>query len=268
MLHHRACYSLGGANVLTILLLLCLFAFLAGFIDSIVGGGGLILLPAMLILRPDLELATVLGTNKGSAFLGTLTSTIQYSRTVGIPWRVMLPAAFAGFIFSALGAFTVTKIDNDFMRPFVIVLLVTVAVYTFFKKDFGTLHAPNVNERKQRVIALVAGAVIGFYDGFFGPGTGSFLIFIFIGLVGFSFLAASASAKAINFAANLAAFLLFAATGHVEYSLAVPLALCNILGSLLGSRIAVSRGSSFVRVLFLVVVTGVIARLSYDTFVK
>ncbi len=253
---------------MSILLLLCLFAFLAGFVDSIVGGGGLILLPALIILRPDLDLATVLGTNKGAAFLGTLTSTIQYARTVGIPWRVMLPAALAGFIFSALGAFTVTQVDNDFMRPFIILLLVAVAVYTFFKKDFGTLHAPKVTERKQRLIALVAGASIGFYDGFFGPGTGSFLIFIFISVVGFSFLAASASAKLINFAANFAAFLLFASTGHIAYTLALPMAACNILGSLLGSRVAVLRGSGFVRILFLVVVTGVIARLSYDTFVK
>jgi uncharacterized membrane protein YfcA len=253
---------------LTVLLLLCFFAFLAGFVDSIVGGGGLILLPALIILRTDLELATVLGTNKGSAVWGTLTSTIQYSRFVGIPWRVMLPAALAGFVFSALGAFTVTHVRNDFLRPFIIVLLVAVAIYTFFKKDFGTLHAPKVNEQKQRLIALAAGAVIGFYDGFFGPGTGSFLIFIFIGLVGFSFLAASASAKVINFAANFSAFLLFAATGHIEYSLALPLALCNITGSLLGSRLAVLRGSGFVRVLFLVVVTGVIARLSYDTFLR
>ncbi len=253
---------------MTVLLLLCLFAFLAGFIDSIVGGGGLILLPALLILRPDLELATALGTNKGAAFLGTLTSTIQYSRTVGIPWRVMLPAAVTGFFFAALGAFTVTRIENDFLQPFIIVLLVVVAIYTFFKKDFGSLHAPRVNEAKQRLIAVAAGAIIGFYDGFFGPGTGSFLIFIFIGLVGFSFLAASASAKVINFAANLAAFFLFAATGHIAYSLALPMAVCNILGSFLGSRLAVLRGSSFVRVLFLVVVTGVIARLSYDTFLK
>lgn len=251
---------------MTTLLLLCLFAFLAGFIDSIVGGGGLIALPALLILRPDLELATVLGTNKGAAFLGTLTSTVQYSRTIGIPWRVMLPAALTGFVFSALGAFTVTRVENDFLRPFIIVLLVTVAIYTFFKKDFGSLHAPRVNESKQRLIAIAAGAVIGFYDGFFGPGTGSFLIFIFIGLVGFSFLAASASAKVINFAANFSAFLLFAAMGHVAYSLALPMAACNILGSFLGSRLAVLRGSGFVRILFLVVVTGVIARLSYDTF--
>ena len=251
---------------MTILLLLCFFAFLAGFIDSIVGGGGLILLPALIILRPDLDLATILGTNKGSAVWGTLASTLQYSRTVGIPWRVMLPAALTGFIFSGLGALTVTHVENDFLRPFILVLLIAVAVYTFFKKDFGHLHAPKVNEHKQRLIATAAGAVIGFYDGFFGPGTGSFLIFIFIGLVGFSFLAASASAKVINFATNFAAFIFFAVTGHVAYTLTLPMAVCNIAGSFLGSRLAVLRGSGFVRGLFLMVVIGVIARLSYDTF--
>jgi uncharacterized protein len=253
---------------LTILLLLCLFAFVAGFIDSIVGGGGLILLPALLILRPDLDLATVLGTNKGAAVWGTLTATIQYSRSVGIPWRVMLPAAVTGFIFSGLGAFVVTHVNNDGLRPFIIVLLVVVAIYTFFKKDFGSLHAPTMNAHKQRFVGMAAGAVLGFYDGFFGPGTGSFLIFIFIGLIGFSFLAASASAKVINFATNVAAVLYFAFTNHIVYSLALPMALCTVLGSFLGSRVAVLRGSGFVRVLFLVVVTGVIARLSYDTFLR
>jgi uncharacterized protein len=250
----------------TLLLLLCFFAFLAGFIDSVVGGGGLILIPALLILRPDLDLATVLGTNKGAAVWGTLTATLQYSRTVGIPWCVMLPAAIAGFIFSGLGAFAITRIDNDFLRPFVIVLLIGVAIYTFFKKDFGSLHAPSVTQNKQRLVSILAGAILGFYDGFFGPGTGSFLIFIFIGLIGFSFLAASASAKIINFATNASAVLLFAFTGHIAYSLALPMALCVAAGALLGSRLAVLRGSSFVRVLFLVVVTGVIMRLSYDTF--
>jgi uncharacterized protein len=250
----------------TLLLLLCFFAFLAGFIDSVVGGGGLILIPALLILRPDLDLATVLGTNKGAAVWGTLTATLQYSRTVGIPWGVMLPAAIAGFIFSGLGAFAITRIDNDFLRPFVIVLLIGVAIYTFFKKDFGSLHAPSVTQNKQRLVSILAGAILGFYDGFFGPGTGSFLIFIFIGLIGFSFLAASASAKIINFATNASAVLLFAITGHIAYSLALPMALCVAAGALVGSRLAVLRGSSFVRVLFLVVVTGVIMRLSYDTF--
>jgi uncharacterized protein len=253
---------------LTVLILLCFFAFLAGFIDSIVGGGGLILLPALLILRPDLDLATVLGTNKGAAVWGTLTATLQYSRSVGIPWRVMLPAALAGFIFSGVGAFVVTHVSNDGLRPFIIVLLAAVAIYTFLKKDFGNLHAPKVNETTQRLIGVAAGSVIGFYDGFFGPGTGSFLIFIFIGLIGFSFLAASASAKVINFATNLAAVLYFALTNHIVYSLAIPMAGCTMLGSFLGSRVAVVRGSGFVRILFLVVVIGVIVRLSYDTFIR
>lgn len=224
------------------------------------------MIPALLILRPDLDLTTVLGTNKGAAVWGTLTATLQYSRTVGIPWRVMLPAAVTGFIFSGLGAFAVTKVDNDFLRPFIIVLLVGVAIYTFFKKDFGSLHAPSVSENKQRLVGILAGATLGFYDGFFGPGTGSFLIFIFIGLIGFGFLAASASAKIINFATNVSAVLLFAFTGHIAYALALPMALCVAAGAFLGSRTAVLRGSSFVRVLFLVVVTGVILRLSYDTF--
>jgi uncharacterized protein len=259
---------LAELSLLTILILLCFFALLAGFIDSVVGGGGLILLPALLILRPDLDLATILGTNKGAAVWGTLTATLHYSRTVGIPWRVMLPAAIVGFVFSGLGAFVVTKVPNDFLRPLIIVLLLAVALYTLFKKEFGKLHAPHLPATKQRLVGLAAGAVMGFYDGFFGPGTGSFLIFIFIGVAGFSFLAASASAKVINFAANVAAFLYFALTDHIAYSLALPMALCNVLGSFLGSRLAVVRGSGFVRVLFLVVVTGVILRLGYDTFLR
>jgi uncharacterized protein len=250
----------------TVLLLLCFFAFLAGFIDSIVGGGGLILIPALLILRPDLDLATILGTNKGAAVWGTLTATLHYSRKVGIPWRVMLPAAVAGFIFSGLGAFAVTKVDNDFLRPFIIILLVGVAIYTFFKKDFGRLHAPSVSENKQRLVGILAGATLGFYDGFFGPGTGSFLILVLVGFIGFSFLAASASAKVINFASNLSAVFLFAFTGHIAYALVLPMAVCVMAGSWVGSRLAVVRGSAFVRVLFLVVVTGIILRLSYDTF--
>ena len=123
-----------------------------------------------------------------------------------------------------------------------------------------------MSENKQRLVGILAGATLGFYDGFFGPGTGSFLIFIFIGLIGFGFLAASASAKIINFATNVSAVLLFAFTGHIAYALALPMALCVAAGAFLGSRTAVLRGSSFVRVLFLVVVTGVILRLSYDTF--
>ena len=145
-------------------------------------------------------------------------------------------------------------------------LLVLVAVYTFIKKDFGSLHAPKLTEQKERLYGLLIGASIGFYDGFFGPGTGSFLIFIFIGLFGFNFLAASAAAKVINVATNLSALLYFGYKGYIMYEVAVPMAVCSIIGSQLGTRTALNRGVGFVRVLFLVVVTGIILKFAYDTY--
>ncbi len=246
--------------------LLCLFAFLAGFIDSIVGGGGLILLPAMLLLHPELPLATALGTNKAVAFFGVLTATLHYARTVGIPWKTMMPSAITGFSFSFLGAYVVSLLSHINLRPLILIIVFLVAIYNFIKKDFGKFHAPKRSPQTQNWIGIMAGAVIGFYDGFLGPGTGSFLIFVCIALMGFSFLAASASAKLVNMATNLAAVLLFASKGHIVYGLVFPLALCNILGAVLGSRLAVLKGSGFVRSLFLVVVIGVMLRLAYDTF--
>lgn len=248
--------------------LLCLFAFLAGFIDSIVGGGGLILIPAILLLHPELPLATTLGTNKAVALFGILTATFQYARTVGIPWKIMSPAAVTGFIFSWLGAYVVTLLSEVNLRPFILIILFLVAIYTFIKKDFGKFHAPTRSIKTQIWIGILAAAGIGFYDGFLGPGTGSFLTFALIGLMSFSFLTAAASARFINLSTNLAAAILFAFKGNILYSLFLPLALCNVLGAFLGSRVVVLKGSEFVRILFLVVVVGFMARLSYDTFFK
>ncbi len=248
--------------------LLCLFAFLAGFIDSIVGGGGLILLPAVLVIHPELSLATVLGTNKATSIWGTLTATIQYSRQVGIPWPVMIPSAISGFVFSLLGAYGVTLVSGVGLKPFILIVLLLVAIYTFIKKDFGKIHAPKRSMQTQRWIGILAGAGLGFYDGFLGPGTGSFLIFVFIALMGFSFLAASTSAKLINLSSNVAAVIFFAYSGNIAYHLAIPMAVCSILGAFLGSRLAILKGSEFVRILFLIVVIGVILRLTYDTFFK
>ena len=246
--------------------ILCFFAFLAGFVDSMVGGGGLILLPAILVIYPDLTLATALGTNKATSIWGTLTATLQYARTVGIPWAVMLPSAVAGFIFSFIGAKVVTLVSGIALRPLILLILLLVTIYTFIKKDFGKIHAPTRSVSNQRWIGILAGTIIGFYDGFLGPGTGSFLIFVFIALMGFSFLAASASAKVINLATNIAAVILFTSTGNIAYHLAIPMAVCSVVGAFLGSRLAVLKGSGFVRVLFLVVVMGVMAKLGYDTF--
>lgn len=251
------------------LALLCGFAFLAGLIDAVVGGGGLIQLPALMLILPqyvERDIASLFGTNKLSAMCGTTLAAFQYSRRIRINWHSILPAAIAAFIFSFLGARAVSAVKPAMLQPVILVLLVAVAIYTWIKKDFGSLHAPAFTAHKERTFGIAVGVVIGFYDGFFGPGTGSFLIFAFIGLFGFDFLSASASAKVINVATNLSAVLYFAWTDRVLYHYALPMAACNIAGAVLGARIALSKGNRFVRVLFLVVVGGLIARLAWQMF--
>ncbi len=245
---------------------LCFFAFLAGFIDSIVGGGGLIQLPALLIFLPGTPIPTLLGTGKVSSLAGTSMAILRYARNVSIPWPAVLPAALSAFVFSFLGARAVSLLDPALLRPLILVLLVAVFVYTLTKKDLGALHAPRLSGRAETGYALLVGTLIGFYDGFFGPGTGSFLIFAFVGLFGFNFLAASAAAKTVNLATNLSALVYFAATDNIIYRVALPMAACSIIGSFAGTRLAIAKGSGFVRVLFLVVVSGIICKLAYDYF--
>jgi len=248
------------------LLALCGFAFLAGFVDAVVGGGGLIQIPALFVLMPQLPPALLFGTNKFASVWGTLSAAIQYARRVPPIWRTVLPAAAAALLCSFLGAHAVSAIQPALLRPLILVLLLAVLGYTLWKKDFGALHAPHLSHARQLWLGLATGGVIGFYDGFFGPGTGSFLIFAFVGLFGFSFLAASASAKVVNVVTNLAALAYFASHGDVLYATALPMAACNVAGSLAGSRLALRRGSGFVRGLFIVVVVALIARFAYDIF--
>lgn len=246
--------------------LLCAFAFLAGFVDSVVGGGGLVQIPALMILLPGAPIPTLWGTNKLAAVCGTSFATYRYARHVTIDFRVIAPAATIAFVFSILGSRAVTLLRPEFLRPIVLVLLIAVAAYVFFVKDLGLIHKPKHARRRALGIAVVIAAVLGFYDGFFGPGTGSFLIFAFVGIFGFDFLAASASAKLINLATNLGAALYFGATGHILYRLALPMAACNVIGALAGTRLAILKGSRFVRVLFLVVVAALIVRLAQQLF--
>lgn len=248
------------------LLLLCAFSLLAGFVDSVVGGGGLIQLPALLILLPGVSVPTLFGTNKMAAIAGTSVAAYRYSRHVTIDWKLVGPAAAAAFIFSSLGSRTITLLKPAFLRPVVLVLLVAVAIYVFVVKDLGLIHKPKHAQRKAVWLGILTGAVIGFYDGFFGPGTGSFLIFIFVGIFGFDFLAASAGAKVINLATNLASVLYFGVTGHILYGVALPMAACNIAGSIAGTRLAILKGSRFVRVFFLVVVAALIVKLAHQLF--
>jgi len=248
---------------------LCLFAFLAGLVDSVVGGGGLIQLPALFIFLPSPlsdSLVSIFGTNKLSSICGTAMAAAQYSRRVQINWPSIFPAGLTAFMFSALGVYAVFAVEPKVLKPLVLFLLVAVAIHTYWRRDFGNLHAPQFTAHRERQFGILVGVVIGFYDGFFGPGTGSFLIFIFIGLFGFDFLTASASAKIINFATNLSAVIYFAVTHRIFYQFAVPMGLCNMLGAWTGSRLAILKGNAFVRVFFLVVVAVMILRYGWEVF--
>lgn len=248
--------------------LLAAAGFLAGLIDAVVGGGGLIQIPALFSMLPNTVPATVLGTNKLAGIFGTTAAAINYGRRVRLAWRAALPAAGAAFVFAFLGAYTVTHIPTDAIRKSLPFILLAVAAYTFAKKDFGSIHAPRHNGSKELVIAMLIGCGIGFYDGLFGPGTGSFLIFLFVRFFGFDFLAASAVSKVVNVATNFAALLWFGYSGHILWQLALLMAVCNVAGSLVGTRLAIKHGSGFVRKLFLVVVSVLILKTAYDAFLK
>jgi len=252
-------------DVMTYILIFA-FAFLAGFIDSIVGGGGLIQMPALLILFSGMPIPTIMGTNKFAAFSGTSIATLRYIKQVKIPWKSILPAIFTALIFSFLGARVVSSINKEDIKIIVLCLLVAVAIYTFLKKDFGLSHAPKLNATKTIVYSLLTGAVLGFYDGFFGPGTGSFLIVIFISIFGFNFLTSSVSAKLVNCATNISALIYFIYTGQIAYEIAIPVALFNMAGSFLGAKMAIKKGSAFIRTLFLFIVTCMILKFGYDIF--
>jgi hypothetical protein len=244
---------------------LVLIAFAAGLIDAAVGGGGLVQVPGIMAVLPGQAAATLFGTNKFATIFGTGAATWRYSRSVDIAWRLVLPAAFTAFVFSFIGATVVSYIPKDWMRPLVLVMLMMMLGYTLRKKDFGALHKPAHVGRRELTIALAIGGAIGFYDGFFGPGTGSFLIFLFIRFFGFDFLRASASAKVVNVATNLAALSFFIPHGNVLYHYAIPMAAANIGGAVIGSRLAMKGGTVFIRKLFICIVIVLITKLAWDT---
>jgi len=247
-------------------LFVSLASLLAGFVDAIVGGGGLILVPALFAAFPGEAPATLLGCNKGASIWGTALATRQYSRRVAMRWPVLLPAAIAGFAASLAGAWTITQISPDFLRKALPGVLLVVLAYTLAKKDLGTRHAPSYAGATERLAACGVSVVIGFYDGFFGPGTGSFLVFLFVRVLGYDFLHASAAAKFINTATNLAAVLLFGLKGHIWWHLAVTMAVANLAGSYAGSHLALKHGAGFVRLVFIGVVGVLILKTGANAF--
>ncbi|HSH38564.1 MAG TPA: TSUP family transporter [Chthoniobacterales bacterium] len=241
---------------------MCLFSGIAGFIDAVVGGGGLIQLPAILILMPGMPFPTLLGTNKFASMFGTSIAVYRYTRHVAVDWSTVIPATVAAFVFAFLGSRVVSILNPAVLLPVILVLLIAVAIYVFFVKELGLIHQPKHAAHKARWLGILVGAALGFYDGFFGPGSGSFLIFGFVGIFGFDFLSASASAKVVNLAAIIASVIYFAATDQLLYGMGVAMAVCNIIGATLGTHLAITKGSKFVRVFFLVIVTALIAKLA------
>jgi uncharacterized membrane protein YfcA len=250
------------------LLIVSCASLLAGFVDSIVGGGGLILLPALFAVFPTTHPATLLGLNKGASIWGTGVATLQYARRVEMRWAALLPAALTGFASSLAGAWLVTLTSPGFLRKVLPFVLLAVLFYTLLRKDLGRIHAPRFSGRAETWAACILGGVLGFYDGFFGPGTGSFFVFLFVRWLGYDFLHASASAKLLNTATNLAALLLFAWKGHVWWHFALTMALANVAGSLLGTRLALKHGAGFVRLVFIAVVSALILKTGFDAFLK
>lgn len=252
-----------------IIILLCLAAFAAGFIDAIVGGGGLIQTPMGIILLPNLPVSTVIGTLKIPAFSGTAFAAFQYLKKVVIQWKLLLIMMFLAVPSAFLGSTILTLVSNDFMKPLLLVVLSLLFIYTYAKKNFGQQVAKGHSDRRTQILyAVVISIIVGFYDGFIGPGTGSFFVVAFISLLGFDFLHASANAKMVNLATNFGSICLFMIKGKIIWAIAIPMAVSNALGGWLGAKLAINKGNGFIRIFFLVVVIGTLIRFAYDVFFK
>jgi len=243
-------------------------SLLAGFIDAVAGGGGLVLVPALFSTFPGAAPATLLGTNKGASIWGTGWATLQYVRRVNLPWRRLMPAAVLAGAGSFAGAWTLTLINPDGLRKALPLVLLAVLVYTLAKKDLGREHAPRFTGRAEAWVAGGIALAVGFYDGFFGPGTGSFFVFLFVRLLGYDFLHASATAKLMNLLTNAAAIALFVSKGHFWWQVAAVMAVTNVIGSLAGTRMALKHGAGFVRGAFILVVGGLILKTAWDAFLR
>jgi uncharacterized membrane protein YfcA len=239
-------------------------AFGAGFIDALAGGGGLIQLPALFAAFPQAPHTTLLGTGKLAGLAGTSSAIARFIRHVQLDWSLVLPAAAGAFVASLLGAWIATTVSPERFRALVPLLLTFVLVYTLLHRDLGRDHRPRIIDRRARWLAAGTAGAIGLYDGFFGPGTGSFLMFLFVRLFGLDFLHASASAKIVNASTNTAAVVLFGLTGELFWLLGLAMAACNVVGAQFGSHLAIRRGSALVRKVFLGVVGTLIAKTAWD----
>ena len=251
---------------LDILFFLCLAAFFAGFVDAIVGGGGLIQTPVALILLPNYSVASIIGSLKIPAFSGTSFAAFQYLKKVQMNWKLLLIMSVVAFMSAFAGSTVLTQVSNDFMKPLLLIVLTVLAVYTFMKKNFGQHQEKLMTMKQQLWYAVIISITVGFYDGFIGPGTGSFFVVAFVSVLGLDFLHASANAKMVNLATNFGSICLFLLKGKIIWAMALPMAVCNALGGFLGAKLAIQKGNGFIRVFFLIVVIGTLLRFAYDVF--
>jgi uncharacterized membrane protein YfcA len=247
------------------LILLCIIAFVAGFVDAIVGGGGLIQTPAGLILMPNESVASVIGSLKIPSFTGTFFAARTYLQKVKIPLKRILLFTSIAFAASFMGSYCLTLMSNQYMKPILFFVLVVIAIYTFTKKSLGQSNTHQALVFSTTKAALLCLA-LGFYDGFIGPGAGSLLVLAFISFLGFDFLQANAHAKVVNLATNLGSIVLFIIKGSIIWSIAIPMAACNAVGGILGSKMAIQKGNQFIRTVFLMVIIATLCRLGYDVF--
>jgi len=254
---------LSDISTLTLVFIL-VAAFSAGFVDAIAGGGGLIQLPALLISFPDREVAEVAGTNKLGSIFGTSAAALNYRRNIKTDPKLLLAMVLPAFIGSGSGSLLATQISTEQLKVAIVVMLVAVFVYTLARPDLGKVEVLKGAAKRQRTVGAVAGLTIGFYDGFIGPGTGTLLMIVLVAALGFAFVGASAIAKVVNVATNFASILVFGISGSIMWVVGLAVGICNLAGGIIGSRVAIRRGSDFVRKFYLVVTFALIVRVLFD----
>ena len=256
---------LSDISTLTLVFIL-VAAFSAGFVDAIAGGGGLIQLPALLISFPDREVAEVAGTNKLGSIFGTSAAALNYRRNIKTDPKLLLAMVLPAFIGSGSGSLLATQISTEQLKVAIVVMLVAVFVYTLARPDLGKVEVLKGAAKRQRTVGAVAGLTIGFYDGFIGPGTGTLLMIVLVAALGFAFVGASAIAKVVNVATNFASILVFGISGSIMWVVGLAVGICNLAGGIIGSHVAIRRGSDFVRKFYLVVTFALIVRVLSDLF--
>jgi uncharacterized membrane protein YfcA len=250
------------------LILLGVAMFASGFIDAIAGGGGLIQTPAMLLSFPDRNPVEVVATSKTAAFFGTTTAAIQYRKFIKTDPKLLIAMVIPAFIGAAFGALFASRISAESFKSSIFFMMIAIFIYTLFKPDLGKVNVEKHSPKKMMVIGSIAACLIGFYDGLIGPGTGTMLMIALVAIMGFAFVGASAIAKVVNATTNLASIIVIGFSLGIMWTLGLVLAVANLAGGYMGSHMAIKKGSSFIRIFYLIVTALLILRLGYSLYIE